>query len=156
MVYEKDGFVLEISTCKAAFIGLGHNMGIGKHVQNLRKSQKISLRRLAAEADISVAYLVNIEKGESSPTLEVLQKFADAFNTTLAEMTKEFDKGSSLQLPNSLQAFIDGYGAQFVELHDTDWQRALANVRLRGKYPDNSDDWLPIFVSMRQALVDKL
>lgn len=130
-------------------------MGIGKRVQSLRKAQKISLRRLAAEADISVAYLVNIEKDESSPTLEVLQKFANALNTPLSEMTEEFGKASSLELPSSLQAFIDGYNAQFAELRDADWQRALTNVRLRGKYPDDPDDWLPIFVSMRRALIDK-
>lgn len=130
-------------------------MGLGKRVQSLRKAQKISLRRLAAEADISVAYLVNIEKDESSPTFEVLEKFANALNVPVSEMTEELEKGSSLELPASLQAFIVGYGVQFAELHDADWQRALASVRLRGKYPSNPDDWLPIFVSMRQALFDK-
>jgi transcriptional regulator with XRE-family HTH domain len=117
-------------------------MVVGNRIQSLRKAQEKSLRSLAAEADISVAYLVKIEKGESSPTIEIPVK----------EITGAVDESSSRQLPASLRNFIEKYRGSIPELADPDWQRALADVKLRGQYPKETDDWLPIFASMRQAL----
>lgn len=127
-------------------------MTVGSQIQSLRKAQEKSLRTLAAEADISVAYLVKIEKDESSPTIEVIQRIADALKMPMNEITDAVDGSSSLQLPNSLNSFIKKYQGTNPELTDPEWQRALANVKLRGQYPKETDDWLPIFASMRQAL----
>lgn len=127
-------------------------MAIGGRVQGLRKGQNKSLRGLAAEADISVAYLVKIEKDESSPTVEVIQRIADALKIPVNEITDAVDEPSNLQLPASLSDFIEKHRGSIPELDDPDWQRALANVKLRGRYPKEAEDWLPIFASMRQAL----
>jgi transcriptional regulator with XRE-family HTH domain len=127
-------------------------MVVGNRIQSLRKAQEKSLRSLAAEADISVAYLVKIEKGESSPTIEVIQRIADALKIPVKEITGAVDESSSRQLPASLRNFIEKYRGSIPELADPDWQRALADVKLRGQYPKETDDWLPIFASMRQAL----
>jgi transcriptional regulator with XRE-family HTH domain len=127
-------------------------MAVGDRIQELRKAQKKSLRGLANEADISVAYLTNIEKNESSPTVEVLQRIAEALKVSVREITEAVEEASAIEMPPSLSAFIEKYETKFEELGDPDWQRALTQVKLRGRYPRDLDDWLPIFVSMRQAL----
>ena len=129
-------------------------MNLGKRIAEIRNEQKKSLRSVAREADISVAYLSNIEKGESSPTVDLLQRFADIFRVPLRDLTDSVEE-KTFDIPESLQRFIDEYKGKFNELDDTDWQRALVSVRLRGKYPKTSDDWLPIFASIRSALGKK-
>lgn len=127
-------------------------MTIGERIQKIRREQDKSLRGLAGEVGISVAYLSNIEKGESSPTVEVLQKLADALNVEVRELTEAVEERQVFELPDSLQGFIDAYSSKFEELNDADWQRALSGVRFRGRYPKEPEDWLPIFASMRTAL----
>lgn len=127
-------------------------MTIGERVQKIRREHNKSLRGLASEVGISVAYLSNIEKGESSPTVQVLQKLADALNVEVRELTEAVEEKPAFELPKSLQGFIDSYSSKFEELHDPDWQRALAGIRFRGRYPKAAEDWLPIFASMRTAL----
>lgn len=127
-------------------------MTSGDRIKIIRKDHGKSLRRLAREADISVAYLSNIEKGESSPTVDVLRKIAHSFNMSVHELTEPVEGEQSFEMPASLKAFVAEYQGKFPELEDSDWQRALAHVRLRGRYPKDPDDWLPVFASMRQAL----
>ncbi len=45
---------------------------------------------LAEKADLSRAYLGNVERGESSPTLETIVKLAAAFNIELPKMFEPF------------------------------------------------------------------
>lgn len=127
-------------------------MAVGGKIQSLRKARGKSLRVLAADADISVAYLVKIEKDESSPTLEVVQRIAEALELPAKEIVGAVGEPADLQLPPSLVGFIKKYQQTNPELADLEWQRALANVKLRGQYPKEADDWLPIFASMRQTL----
>ena len=127
-------------------------MTIGERIQTIRREHDKSLRGLAGEVEISVAYLSNIEKGESSPTVEVLQKLAKALNVEVSDLTESVEEKAVFKLPPSLQSFIDDYSSKFEELCDADWQRALAGVRFRGRYPAEAEDWLPIFASMRTAL----
>jgi transcriptional regulator with XRE-family HTH domain len=127
-------------------------MSIGERIRELRREQRKSLRGLAGEVEISVAYLSNIEKGESSPTVEVLQKLADALKVEVRELTEAVEERPAFELPDSLRDFIDAYASKFEELKDADWQRALSGVRFRGRYPKDAEDWLPIFASMRTAL----
>ncbi|MFN5565015.1 MAG: XRE family transcriptional regulator, partial [Pseudanabaena sp.] len=54
-------------------------------------------------------------------------------------------------MPESLKSFIDDYKERFNELNQPDWQNLLKNVRLRGRYPQKSEDWLTIFLDARRA-----
>ena len=129
-------------------------MTLGERIKEIRKSQTVSLRGLAKGADISVAYLSNIEKGESSPTVETLQRISGVLKVSVQELTEAVEGKSSFKLPPSLEAFVAAYQDRFPELSDPEWQRALAHVKLRGRYPEDSKDWLSIFASMRQAIGD--
>lgn len=127
-------------------------MGIGDRIKAVRKEQGLSMRALARKADTSVAHLSKLEKGASSPTLDTLGRIAQALGMSLEEITRERGAIERRELPPSLLDFIGEFRSRYPELDDPDWQEALRNVRLRGRYPESSEDWLPIFIQMRQAL----
>jgi transcriptional regulator with XRE-family HTH domain len=127
-------------------------MGIGERIKQIRKEKGVSLRGLAAAAEISVAYLSNIEEESSSPTIDVLERIAQALEVTITEITEVTGSDAIVKLPVSLLQFIELYKETFPQLKDADWQHTLAHVRLRGRYPEKPDDWLDIFVSLRRAM----
>lgn len=52
----------------------------GKRLQTIRKSMGVSQKELAEASEISVKYLSELERGLSSPTLEVLDALAEALS----------------------------------------------------------------------------
>ncbi|MZP19035.1 helix-turn-helix domain-containing protein, partial [Escherichia coli] len=110
-----------------------------------------TLRQLARDADVSVAYLSKLERGDSSPTLDVLTKIAGALEISVAELVETSNETETLDLPDSLRAFIGEYRQKFPVLDDLDWQKTLMRVRLRDRYPEDPEDWLKIFLPMKDA-----
>ena len=51
---------------------------LGDKLQNLRKSKSLSIRELAALADMEHSQVLRIEKGLISPSAITIQKIADA------------------------------------------------------------------------------
>ena len=54
----------------------------GEYVRAQRKLAKLSLRELAARAEISNAYLSQVERGLHAPSVRVLRSLADAFGVS--------------------------------------------------------------------------
>jgi transcriptional regulator with XRE-family HTH domain len=54
----------------------------GEYVRAQRKLAKLSLRELAARAEISNAYLSQLERGLHAPSVRVLKNLADAFEVS--------------------------------------------------------------------------
>jgi transcriptional regulator with XRE-family HTH domain len=52
---------------------------IGQFIHGQRKLAQLSLRELAARAEISNAYLSQLERGLHAPSVRVLKSLADAF-----------------------------------------------------------------------------
>lgn len=50
----------------------------GRNLYKIRKSKKLSLRKLAAEADMEHKHIEHIEKGEINPTLTTIAALAEA------------------------------------------------------------------------------
>lgn len=126
---------------------------LGQRIRKIRKEKKMSLSAVSKQAEISVAYLSKIERDEANPTVEVLERLAEVLQMTLDEIAAGLrsDSYSLEDLPETLRQFIEEYGDKFAELKDPDWQRMLSSVRLRGRYPEKSDDWLMIFLEARRA-----
>ena len=59
---------------------------LGLRVRTLRKAEKLSLRKCAEMIGISKDYLVDIEFGRKSPTLDTLVKVAAGFDISLSEL----------------------------------------------------------------------
>jgi transcriptional regulator with XRE-family HTH domain len=61
----------------------------GQRARELREDQGVSLRRAAARARIDPAHLLNVERGESIPTLGVAERIANAVNASLGSLLNE-------------------------------------------------------------------
>jgi transcriptional regulator with XRE-family HTH domain len=127
---------------------------LGSRMRRIRKEQKLPLRAVADKTDISVAYLSKIERNEANPTVEILQRLARVYKMTLNELSIGIEARSEVideDMPDSLRKFITDYKDKFPNLSEPDWQRMLLGVRLRGRYPERSDDWLMIFLEAKRA-----
>ncbi|AFZ67178.1 helix-turn-helix domain-containing protein [Deinococcus peraridilitoris] len=128
----------------------------GQRLRQFRVERNKSMREAAREADISVTYLSKLESDEGNPTLDVLIKLANLYGVTLEDLTAGLTgEHSTVNLDVALARFINEYGEKFPELHDRDWQNMLNGIRLRGRRPEEPDDWLTIFVDLRRALAAK-
>ena len=62
--------------------------GFGEFMRDLRQKQRLSLRKVANQAVVSVTYLWQIEKGERTPSAEILKKLAPIYEVTVQELLK--------------------------------------------------------------------
>ncbi|WP_407572095.1 hypothetical protein [Deinococcus altitudinis] len=69
--------------------------------------------------------------------------------SSLPSASKQSSK--SIQLSDTLRAFIDEYSAKFKELLEPRWQRWLANTDFRDE-PETPEDWLAVFLYFREKV----
>jgi transcriptional regulator with XRE-family HTH domain len=74
---------------------------IAWNLKRLRRHNKVPQERLAADAQVDRAYVSQIERKQGNPTIDVLDKLADALGVRLAEFFREPADGE--KLPRSLQ-----------------------------------------------------
>lgn len=71
------------------------NRAVAENIKRIRKSKKLSMERLAAEAGVSRSMLGQIERGEANPSVALLGKLAAALKVP-ADLLLENDSFESL------------------------------------------------------------
>lgn len=61
---------------------------VGERVRRLREAKGMSLRVLAREAGVSAPMLSQVERGETSPTLQVASKIASGLDLSLSQLLR--------------------------------------------------------------------
>jgi transcriptional regulator with XRE-family HTH domain len=61
----------------------------GQYIHTQRKLAQLSLRELAARAEISNAYLSQLERGLHAPSVRVLKSLADAFGLSPEKLLEQ-------------------------------------------------------------------
>jgi len=61
-------------------------MGIGQQLKTLRKEKSITLTEVSEKTDLSVGFLSNLERDQTSPTIEVLHKICNVLNITINDI----------------------------------------------------------------------
>jgi len=125
----------------------------GQRLRQFRVERNKSLRETARDAEISVTYLSKLETDEGNPTLDVLVKLARLYGVTVEDLTAGLT--GAPRLDEALDRFIGEYAEKFPELRDPDWQGMLNGIRLRGRRPEQPEDWLTIFLDLRRALATR-
>lgn len=59
---------------------------IGKKIIKLREQKKMTQEKLAFENDFSKGYLSDIEAGKKLPSLQLLEKIAEALDVDIKEL----------------------------------------------------------------------
>lgn len=62
---------------------------IGQRIRHLRAERRLTLEALAARAEVSRAMLSRVERGESSPTAQLLEKVCGGLDITLSALFAE-------------------------------------------------------------------
>jgi len=122
---------------------------ISQNVKRLREQRRLSSSELARQAQISKAYLSQLEGGRfTSPSAEVLFKIAGALGVTIADLTQEVTirKNDDIPLPPSLKEAIMIYPE--LKGHEV----MLANIKMRGKFPKDPNDWLTLFTMIKNTI----
>lgn len=60
-----------------------------KNVRKIRRLKDISQEALALEADLSRAYISDVERGQRAVSIDVMGRIADALNINLALLLKQ-------------------------------------------------------------------
>lgn len=68
---------------------MSNNFSTGEQVRKLRKKNHLSQEQLAFAAEITTAYLGQIERNEKNPTILVISKICDALGMGLSEFFAE-------------------------------------------------------------------
>lgn len=61
-------------------------MQLGMRIRYLRNLRKWSQEDLALEANVNKNYLCDLENGRRNPSLEILERIADALGISLSEL----------------------------------------------------------------------
>lgn len=128
-------------------------MELSERIRQLRKEHNLKLREIAEATGLSTPYVSDIERGRTAPAIKTLTAIAGVFNMTLVELLQgvEFFGEADLEaLPPTLQDFIQH--PEFAGQIDEDWLAILKAIRLRGKTPDSVQEWMMVFLVLREAL----
>lgn len=62
---------------------------LGAYIRELRTKQNMSMRKLAAAAEVSVSFLSQVERGTASPSIASLMRIAKALDQTIGSLFEE-------------------------------------------------------------------
>ena len=79
---------------------------VGQKIKSLRKVKKMTAKKLALQAGISVGMLSLLENGSTSGSVETLRKIAKVLNTTLAHIFTDDDSVAEENLVDNEALFI--------------------------------------------------
>ncbi len=100
--------------------------GVGKELERARKGLGWSLRRAEEESKVSNGYISQVERGEASPSPEVLKKLADAYGipfAVLMEAAGYIAKRRGPKDAGKVPAFVFSAAEKF---DDRDWDATQA------------------------------
>lgn len=119
---------------------------IGTRIRRLRERKGWNLSDLADKSGISRSYLYQLERGESTPTQDKLEKLATAFDALPSELLGEPPRVP--EIPPSLQQFADQVDLGSREIY------MLAQIEYRGRKPSTAREWRTIY-SIIKAMLDE-
>ncbi len=64
---------------------------LGEKLKALRKSSKLTLKQLSEEVNLSVAFISDIERNKTSPSIKSLAVLAEYYGITASEILKDLN-----------------------------------------------------------------
>ena len=65
-------------------------MNIGKAIKHYRNSKKLTLKELSSEIKVTASFLSDLENNKRLPSIDTLQKLADAFCIPMYILLKDY------------------------------------------------------------------
>ena len=131
-------------------------MKLGQRLRLIRKENQLTLKKLSQLSGLSVPYLSDMERSVVNPSVDTLQKVAEAYNISVKDLisgVKGLGESSSTDYPEGFQSFLKKYETQY-EIND-DWKESLLKVNFRGRQPTSPTEWLELYLYLRRILSPK-
>lgn len=122
-------------------------MTIGATIKRLRERKGWTLTKLSEVANVSKAYLSQLEKEPNKKvSADILFKLAEALDTTMGVlMGNEVPIATNANIPDKLKEFAEENG---LSEEDTEM---LAAIKYRGRQPTSKKDWEFIYNTIKTA-----
>jgi transcriptional regulator with XRE-family HTH domain len=132
-------------------------MSLAVKLRELRKKRKLSQAALAKEADISKAYLWQLENEEDKqPSAEILYRLATTLGVTIADLLDKPVRIASLDsvdIPDSLKQLMGKRGEE-LDIQEDDL-KMLLSIKYRGRQPKTQEEWEFILRSIKMTLGER-
>jgi XRE family transcriptional regulator, regulator of sulfur utilization len=89
---------------------------VGPRVKALREAEGLSLRDLAERSGVSAPMLSQVERGETSPTLQVAARIASGLQLRLSQLLRLDENGASVSIVPAGQGRTGGAGGHRYEV----------------------------------------
>ena len=83
------------------------NRAVAENIKRIRKSKKLSMERLAAEAGVSRSMLGQIERGEVNPTISVLWKIANGLKISFTSFLERETKTAEIIRDQEIMPMVE-------------------------------------------------
>lgn len=93
------------STCRGTIRWGEKSLSLGARIRELRKARGLTARALAEKIGVHPQHLFSLERGRFRPSLETLEKIAEALGVTVGDLFAEPDRKPKLKS----DAFWDNY-----------------------------------------------
>jgi transcriptional regulator with XRE-family HTH domain len=91
-------------------------VAVGPRVKALREAEGLSLRDLAERSGVSAPMLSQVERGETSPTLQVAARIASGLQLRLSQLLRLDENGASVSIVPSGHGRTGGAGGHRYEV----------------------------------------
>lgn len=124
---------------------------LAKSLKKHRLEAQLSLSEVARRAQISKAYLSQLEHGDSKqPSYSVLARIATALGVSVAELTggepPSRNWNEADRVPSSLRRF-----AEEADIPSGD-VKMLSTIHFRGRRPREASDWAHIYETIKRTV----
>ena len=124
---------------------------LATELRRTRESQHLSLTEVASRAQISKAYLSQLEHGASKqPSFEVLARLATALGASVEDLTGRTTVWDPTELAASVPSSLRSFAAKSA-LPESDIAM-LSRIHYRGKQPKEADDWAHIYETIKRTV----
>lgn len=131
-------------------------MKLGQRLRLIRKENQLTLKELSQRSKLSVPYLSDMERSVVNPSVDTLQKVANAYNISVKDMISGVEglgESSNTDYPEGFQSFLKHYETLY-KISD-DWKESLLKVDFRGRRPTSETEWLELYLYLRRILAPK-
>lgn len=129
---------------------------LGERLRTMRKAHQLTLKALSERAALSVPYLSGVERGVVNPSIETLQKIAQAYGIKVAELLTGVEEAGESTRTVYPKGFLEfAADPDYRDELDEDWKEALLRIEFRGRRPATKREWIELYLSLRRILASK-
>ena len=124
-------------------------MKLGERLRSIRKEHKLTLKELSQQADLSLPFLSDVERGVVSPSIETLQKIARTYDMRVKDLFNDVEglgESTHTTYPEGFSEFLKD--PDYKDEIDEDWKDLLMRIDFRGQRPSSKREWIELYINL--------